>query len=101
MYIWEWQFPCREDTRAYHNSGTVILVNLYLQRMVMIMHIWECQFPCGKDTRAYNNSLCYGQSMKNWKSLLHLGPLTGVLPMAKPCTQKAKTKLVLWNGAAL
>ena len=33
--------------------------------------------------------------------VLHLGPLTGVLPMAKPYTQKAKTKLALWNGAAL
>ena len=33
--------------------------------------------------------------------VLHLGPLTGVLPMAKSYTQKAKTKLALWNGAAL
>ena len=42
-------------------------------------------------------SLCYGWPMKNWKALLHFGPLIGVLPIAKPYTQRAKTELALWN----
>ena len=31
MHIWERQFPCGKDGRAYHNSCTVILVNLDLE----------------------------------------------------------------------